>query len=98
MRQSGKVKVLFWLFLFSLTLFLWIVWIAMQTFLFDGPKRDLTDEYIVLLFVLYIIMVLFVLAGTIVSIFINNRRYMNRFGIMTLVIFLSFLIGKSIFG
>jgi hypothetical protein len=38
------------------------------------------------------------LAGTVISIFINNKRYTNRFGALFLIIFISFLAGKSIFG
>ncbi len=89
---------LFWLFSFSVMLFIWIVWTAVQTFMFEGPRMELPQEQIALIFILYGVLVLFVLAGTVISVFINNRRYMNRFGVMTLFIFISFLAGKSIFG
>ncbi len=97
-KQSGKVQMLFWLFSFSVMLFLWIVWTAVQTFVLNGPTLELPQEPIALIFILYGILILFVLAGTVVSIFINNRRYANRFGVLTLLIFLSFLAGKSVFG
>ena len=64
----------------------------------EGPRMELPQEQIALIFILYGILILFVLAGTVISIFINNRRYMNRFGVMTLLIFVSFLAGKSVFG
>ncbi|BBG66816.1 hypothetical protein NNO_2113 [Hydrogenimonas sp.] len=98
MKQSGKVQVLFWLFFFSIILFVWIVWTALQTFIFGGPRMELPQEQIALIFILYGILILFVLAGTVISVFINNRRYMNRFGAVTLLIFISFLAGKSVFG
>ncbi len=98
MKRSGKVQVLFWLFSFSVILFIWIVWTAVQTFMLEGPRMELPQEQIALIFILYGILILFVLAGTVISIFINNRRYMNRFGVMTLLIFVSFLAGKSVFG
>ncbi len=98
MKRSGKVQMLFWLFSFSVMLFVWIVWTAVQTFVLEGPRMELPQERIALIFILYGILILFVLAGTVISIFINNRRYMNRFGVMTLLIFVSFLAGKSIFG
>jgi len=79
-------------------LFIWIVWTVVQTFMFRGPTMELPQEQIALIFILYGILALFVLAGTVVSTFINNRRYMNRFGVMTLLIFVSFLVGKSVFG
>ncbi len=89
---------LFWLFTFSFIIFVWIVWIALQTFVLSEPTLELPQEPIALIFILYGILILFVLAGTVVSIFINNRRYANRFGFLTLLIFISFLAGKSLFG
>ncbi len=98
MKQSGKVQMLFWLFFFSVMIFIWIVWIAAQTFIFGGPTIELPEEQIALIFILYAILILFVLAGTVISVFINNKRYINRFGFLTLLIFVTFLAGKSIFG
>ncbi|BDY13151.1 hypothetical protein HCR_14630 [Hydrogenimonas cancrithermarum] len=79
-------------------LFVWILWTVVQTFILTEPQMELPQERVALIFILYGILVLFVLAGTVVSIFINNKRYTNRFGALFLVIFISFLAGKSIFG
>ncbi len=98
MKQSGKVQMLFWLLFFSVMIFIWIVWIAAQTFVFDAPKMELPEEQIALIFILYAILILLVLAGTVISVFINNKRYINRFGVLTLLIFVTFLAGKSLFG
>ncbi len=97
-KQSGKVQTLFWLFSFSVMLFLWILWTVVQTFLLERPGIELPQERIALIFILYGLLILAVLAGTVISVFIDNRRYSRRFGAMTLFIFLSFLAGKSIFG
>jgi uncharacterized metal-binding protein len=98
-RHSGKVQFLFWLFSFAVMLYLWIVWIVAQTFLFaDGPLEELPQEKVALIFILYGLLALSTLAGTVVAIFIGNKRYTNRFGAMFLVIFITFLAGKSLFG
>jgi len=97
-RHSGKVQTLFWLFSFSIMIFIWIIWIVVQTFILSTPQTELPEDRITLIFILYGMLVLFVLAGTVVSIFINNKRYTNRFGALFLIIFISFLLGKSIFG
>ena len=99
MKQSGKVQFLFWLFFFSILLYLWIVWVTVQTFILpDTPPSELPEEKIGLIFILYGLLVLSTLAGTVVAIFIGNKRYTNRFGALFLIIFISFLAGKSIFG
>jgi len=97
-KQSGKVQALFWLFFFSVILFLWILWTAVQTFLLDSPDMEFPQERVALFFVLYALLILCLLAGTVISVFVDNRRYTRRFGMMTLLIFLSFLAGKSLFG
>jgi hypothetical protein len=97
-KQSGKVQTLFWLFSFSIMLYVWIVWTAIQTFLLSEPQTELPEDKVALIFILYGLLALFTLAGTVISIFINNKRYTNRFGALFLIIFISFLAGKSIFG
>jgi len=79
-------------------IFIWIIWIVVQTFILSTPQMEFPEDRIALIFILYGVLVLFVLAGTVISIFINNKRYTNRFGALFLVIFISFLVGKSIFG
>ena len=70
----------------------------MQTFILASPQMELPADRIALIYILYGMLVIFVLAGTVISIFINNKRYTNRFGALFILIFLSFLVGKSIFG
>ena len=96
--HSGKVQALFWLFSFSVMIFIWIIWIVVQTFILSASQMEVPEDRVALIFILYGMLVLFVLAGTVISIFINNKRYTNRFGALFLIIFISFLIGKSIFG
>ena len=96
--HSGKVQALFWLFSFSVMIFIWIIWIVVQTFILSASQMEVPEDRVALIFILYGMLVIFVLAGTVISIFINNKRYTNRFGALFLIIFISFLIGKSIFG
>lgn len=99
MKRSGKVQFLFWLFSFAIMLYIWIVWTVVQTFLLvDGPLEELPQEKVALIFILYGLLALCTLAGTVISIFIGNKRYSNRFGAMFIIIFVSFLAGKSVFG
>ena len=88
MRQSGKVQFLFWLFLLSIFLYAWILWIALQTFVLgEATRSEFPEDQVALLFILYALLVLDTLAGITVAIFINNKRYTNRFGAMVLLIF-----------
>ena len=99
MRQSGKVQFLFWLFLVSIFLYAWILWIVVQSFVLgDANRYEFPEEKVALLFVLYGLLVLDTLAGITVAIFINNKRYTARFGAMVVIIFLTFLVGKGFFG
>ncbi len=99
LKQSGKVQFLFWLFSISVMLYLWILWIAVQTFVLgDASRSELPEQQVALLFILYGILVLSTLAGTTIAIFINNKRYTNRFGAMVILIFITFLAGKGFFG
>jgi type VI protein secretion system component VasK len=98
-KRSGKVQFLFWLFVLAWILYAWIVWLVGQTFLFsDAPVLELPAERVAAIFILYGLLALCTLAGTVVSIFIANKRYTNRFGALFLIIFITFLAGKSLFG
>ena len=99
MKQSGKVQFLFWLFSISVILYITIIWIAGQTFLLgDATRTEIPEDQVAALFILYAVLVLATLAGTTVAIFIGNKRYTNRFGAMVILIFITFLAGKGIFG
>ncbi|WP_457596378.1 hypothetical protein [Hydrogenimonas sp.] len=98
-KPSGKVQFLFWLFSISVMLYIWILWIAVQTFVLgEATRTELPEEQVATLFILYGLLVLCTLAGTTVSIFISNKRYINRFGAMIILIFITFLAGKGFFG
>ncbi len=97
-RHSGKVQFLFWLFALAIIIYLSFVWIALSTFVFGGTPMELPQEKVGALFLLYGLLVVVTLAGTLVAIMIGNKRYTNRFGALFLVIFITFLAGKSLFG
>ncbi len=99
LRRSGKVQFLFWSMFFSILLYLWILWIATRTFLLhEGPMMQLPQQEVTLLFILYGLLVLTTLSGTIVSIMIGNQPYIRRFGAMVIVVFGTIVAAKGIFG
>ncbi|WP_456391917.1 hypothetical protein [Nitratifractor sp.] len=98
-RRSGKMQFLFWDFFFSVLLYLWILWIGGRTFLLhEGPMMALPQQEVTLLFLLYGLLVLTTLSGTIVSIMIGNQRYIRRFGAMVILVFATIVAAKGIFG
>jgi len=97
--RSGKMQFLFWAFFFSVMLYLWILWIGVRTFLLkDGPIMELPRQEVTLLFLLYGLLIVSTLAGTIVSTMVGNRPYMRRFGAMVIIVFATILAAKGIFG
>jgi hypothetical protein len=98
-RRSGKIQFLFWDFFFSVMLYLWIIWIGVQTFILpDEPPMELPQQEVSLMFVLYGILVLTTVLGTIVSTLIGNRTYINRFGAMVILVFGTVVAAKGILG
>jgi len=94
--RSGKMQFLFWAFFFSVMLYLWILWIGVRTFLLgDGPIMELPRQEVTLLFLLYGLLIVSTLAGTIVSTMVGNMR---RFGAMVIIVFATILAAKGIFG
>jgi len=60
--------------------------------------QEVPQERIAALFLLYGLLVLTTVAGTVLAIFIGNKRYTNRFGVMTVLILATFLAAKGFFG
>ncbi len=98
-KRSGKLKLLFWLAFVAVFIYITILSIIIQTFILpDTPAIELPTEKITYILILYGIMALTALAGTVISIFISNQRYMKIFGILIFVIIASVIAGKSILG
>ncbi len=98
-RRSGKVQFLFWDFFFSVLLYCWIIWIGVNTFLFNKePIMVLPQQQIKLLFILYGLLIFTTMAGVIVSIMISNRLYIRRFGAMVILLFATIVTAKGVFG
>ncbi len=99
MRRSGKVEFLFWLSFAAIFIFLWIAMIAVELlFEKNGSSLAVSQEPIRLLFILYGILTLCTVVGTVVSIFIGNKRYANLFGALFVIMFFSVIAGKSVLG
>jgi len=78
---------------------MWIVTIGLQTFVLpDKRPIELPEDVIGLMFVLYGLLAVSVLMGTLVSTMINNKYYMKFFSIIAIVGLATLLTTKSMFG
>ena len=97
--RSGKVQFLFWTAFFSVVLYLWIVTVGLQTFVLPDEKpMHLPQETVLLMFVLYGLLAVAVVVGTIISTMINNNFYRKFFGVFVMVALATLLGAKSMFG
>ena len=97
--RSAKIQFLFWTAFFSVMLYLWIAAIGLQTFVLPDEKpMNLPQNVIVLMFILYGLLIVSVLAGTIVATMIDNKVYRNFFGTILIVAFVTLVAAKSLFG
>ena len=97
--RSAKIQFLFWTAFFSVLLYIWIVTIGLQTFVLPDEKpMELPQNTVLLMFVLYGLLAVTVLAGTIISTMINNRYYTKFFGIFMMVGLATILATKGMFG
>ena len=97
--RSAKIQFLFWTAFFSVLLYIWIVTVGLQTFVLPDEKPiELPQEVVGLIFILYGLLAVALLAGTIISTMINNTFYTKFFGIMMMLGLLTLLATKSMFG
>lgn len=97
--RSAKIQFLFWTAFFSVMLYLWIVSVGLQTFVLPDEKpMHLPQDVVLLLFVLYGLLSIAVLAGTVISAMINNTFYQKFFGIFIMLALATLLVTKSMFG
>lgn len=97
--RSAKIQFLFWTAFFSVMLYVWIVAVGLQTFVLPDEKPlELPQNVIMLMFVLYGLLAVAVLVGTIISTMINNRFYMKFFSIFMMLGLATLLITRSMFG
>jgi hypothetical protein len=97
--RSAKIQFLFWTSFFSVLLYIWIVTIGLQTFVLPDKKpMELPTDVVILMFLLYGLLAVLVIAGTIISTMINNIFYIRFFGTMVIVGLVTLLATKSMFG
>jgi len=97
--RSAKVQFLFWTAFFAVVLYLWIVAVGLQTFVLPDEKpMHLPQDVVLLMFVLYGLLSVAVLAGTIIATMINNKYYQKFFAVFIMVSFGTLLLTKSMFG
>jgi len=97
--RSGKVQFLFWTAFFAVVLYLWLVTVGLQTFVLPDEKpMHLPQDVVLLMFVLYGLLAVAVVAGTIMAIMINNTFYRKFFGVFVMVALATLLSAKSMFG
>lgn len=97
--RSGKIQFLFWTAFFSVILYIWIVSVGLQTFVLPDEKPlELPENVIFLMFILFGLLAVTVLAGTIISTMINNTFYTKFFGAMLIIGLVTLVAIRSIFG
>lgn len=97
--RSGKIQFLFWTAFFSMILYLWIVTVGLQTFVLPDEKpMHLPQDVVLLMFVLFGLLALSIVTGTIISTMINNSFYQRFFSIFIIVSLVTLLATKSMFG
>jgi len=97
--RSGKIQFLFWTAFFSVILYLWIITVGLQTFVLPDEKlMSIPQDVVLLMFILYGMLGVLLVAGTIVSTMIDSQYYRKFFGIFMMLVLLTLLGAKSIFG
>ena len=95
--RSAKVKFLFWTAFSTVIFYLWIVTVGLQTFVLPDEKpMHLPQDTVLLMFVLYGLLAVAVVAGTIVSTMINNRFYQKFFSVFVIVALATLLVMRSV--
>jgi hypothetical protein len=99
MKRSPKIVFLFWNFVICIILYLWIITIGIQTFILPEQKPlNMPQEIVGLMFALYGILIFLTVAGLIVSTMIGNSGYSKKFSGFVMIIFLTIITAKAIFG
>lgn len=97
--RSGKVQLLFWSAFFSIVLYLWLVAVGLQTFVLpDEKSMHMPQDVVLLLFVLFGLLTVTIVAGIFVAIMIDNAFYKKFFGGFIMVAFATVLVTKGMFG
>ena len=97
--RSGKVQFLFWAAFFAVLLYLWIIAVGLQTFVLPEEKPlEMPHNVVILMFILYALLAIDLMIGTIVATMIDNRFYRTFFGAFIIIAFVSVIGAKSIFG
>lgn len=97
--RSAKIQFLFWTAFFSVLLYIWIVTVGLQTFVLPDEKPiELPEDVIGLMFILYGLLAVSLLIGTIISTMINNKFYTKFFGTMMIIGLVTLLAAKGMFG
>jgi hypothetical protein len=79
--------------------YLWLVTLGLQTFVLpDEMPLEIPQDVVTLMFLLYGVLIVLVLAGTIVAAMIDNRFYQKLFGGFLITAFVTFLGVKGMFG
>lgn len=97
--RSAKIQLLFWMAFFSVLLYLWIVSVGLQTFVLPDEKPiDISQNVVLMMFILYGLLAVVLVGGTIISTMINNHFYQKFFSIFVIVGLVTLIATKSVFG
>lgn len=91
-------NILFTLFLVDLFLVLWGLMVSVQTFFIDADILKFPEENIRLLLILFVIFAITSMAGLVLSILYNKKYYIRLFPTLQVIVFITMLFAKSVFG
>ena len=91
-------NILFLLFIFDLFLVLWGLMVAVQTFFIDADILRFPEENVRLLLFLFIIFAITSMAGLVLSIMYDKKYYIKLFPTLQIIVFVTMLFAKGIFG
>jgi len=91
-------NILFTLFLGDLFLVLWGLMVSVQTFFIDADILKFPEENIRLLLFLFVLFAITSMAGLVLSILYNKKYYIRLFPALQVIVFITMLFAKGIFG
>jgi len=95
LMRGGKVRFLFWSALFAVFLYLWILILGAQAFVFS---EHASRQSVTAIVALYVMLIFTEIAGTIVAVLIGNRFYTSFFSIAVMVTFGTLMAAKGVWG
>jgi len=95
--SSPKKVILFWLLISSIILFLWLLWLGVDSYILTrNPLASLDENRVLTMAVLSVILMFVLLSGLVLAMLLGNKRYSRYFSIFTAVLLIALLIVRSL--